>query len=29
LDFLLRVSLEAEDYREFVEDFYKMKHAEA
>ena len=29
LDFLLRVSLEAEDYRDFVEDFYKMKHAEA
>ncbi len=29
LDFLLRVSLEAEDYRNFVEDFYKMKHAEA
>ena len=29
LDFLLRVSLEAEDYRQFVEDFYRMKHAEA
>jgi predicted nucleotidyltransferase len=29
LDFLLRISLEAEDYRDFVEDFYKMKHAEA
>ena len=29
VDFLLRVSLEAEDYRDFVEDFYKMKHAEA
>ena len=27
LDLLLRVSREAEDFREFIEDFYKMKCA--